>query len=203
MYQRRIFNRERTRSAKALRWEVSGILEEDHGRVKCDWRKQVRGRVLLGDVLEVLGGGEGGPEPCWLVRTGFYSMNEMGSHCRMLGKEEVCLTCTIYVSPDSWVLSLFWGWKPVAVMFCCCSNKLCGTHSSWLLALRKCPSFYPLLTPSCLITFSLPQELLYFSRRTVVRSQGLGTGGAPCSGVPASGPHRTELGNLCRMPTQS
>lgn len=37
-----------------------------------------KGRVLLGGVLEVLGGG--GTEPCWLVRTSLYSTNEMGSH---------------------------------------------------------------------------------------------------------------------------
>lgn len=110
----------------------------------------------------------------------------------------------IYVSPDSWVLNLFCGWKPVTVFFCCCSKELCGTHSGWLPALCKCPSFYQFLTSSCLIT-CFPCTRNYFTSQgeqrleAKVRAQGV----LPAPGVPASGPRRTELGNLCRMPIQS
>lgn len=119
----------------------------------------------------------------------------------------MCLTCAIYVfmsvqTREYLIYSV--DENPLRSSFVVAPRSSAELTQVGSLLSVKCPSFYQFLTSSCLIT-CFPCTRNYFTSQgeqrleAKVRAQGV----LPAPGVPASGPRRTELGNLCRMPTQS
>lgn len=120
-----LFHREHTTPATPRGRCTSGVFEEIQGGGVAEESKERKS--YRRDVPEVLTGKWRHCRALPVRKDWLFFLNEKESHWRVL--EEWCDSIHaiylffIYISTDSCVLILFYGWKPnTIILFCCCSN---------------------------------------------------------------------------------